>query len=282
MAEKEIKNKPKDIIDPVPEELSKLGDIQEKIDEAVESKVSKEDEVENVKKVSRREERRRTRKEMQEERERSALENWVPKTKLGRLVKDGKEKDFEKILETHKKILEPQIVDYILHPETDLILIGQAKGKFGGGKRRAWRQTQRKTMEGNVPTFSCMAVAGDRKGHVGIGYGKSKETLPSREKAIRRAKLNIIKVTIGYETPNDGGKPHTVPFIVTGKCGSIRVKLMPAPRGTGLVIGDESKKILKLAGIKDVYGVTSGHVRTTFNVAKACIDALKKTNLMKL
>jgi len=78
--------------------------------------------------------------------------------------------------------------------KSDLISIGQSKGKFGGGKRRVWRQTQRKTEEGNVPTFSTMAVVGDENGHVGIGYGRAKETLPARDKATRKAKLNIMKV----------------------------------------------------------------------------------------
>ena len=73
------------------------------------------------------------------------------------------------------------------------------------------------------------------------------------------------------------GEPHTVPFIVEGKTGSSRVKLMPAAQGTGLVAGDELKKILKVAGIKDVYSVTKGKKRTTLNMAKACIDALSKT-----
>ena len=54
--------------------------------------------------------------------------------------------------------------------------------------------------------------------------------------------------------------------------------MIPAPRGTGLVIGDEGKKILRLAGIKDVYAVTKGQTRTTFNLAKAIMDALNKTN----
>lgn len=281
MAKKETINEPKDIIEPVPEELAKMENIQEKIDEVVED-ADKKEEVKEEKKEEKRFDRRKTRKEIQEEKERSALENWVPKTKLGKLVKEGKEKDFDKILSGHKTILESQIVDTLLNLENDLILIGQAKGKFGGGKRRAWRQTQKKTMEGNVPTFSCMAVVGDKKGHVGLGYGKAKETLPAREKAIRNAKLNVIKITLGNETPGDGGEHHTVPFMVNGKCGSVRMKLIPAPRGTGLVVGDESKKILRLAGIKDVYGVTEGQTRTTFNVAKACIDALNKTNLMKL
>ena len=90
---------------------------------------------------------------------------------------------------------------------------------------------------------------------------------------------------IGFESPEDkaaGTDPHTVPYLVQGKCGSIRIKLLPAPRGTGLVVGDECKKILRLAGIKDVYAVTTGQTRTTFNVARACMDALKKTTEMLL
>ena len=124
-----------------------------------------------------------------------------------------------------------------------------------------------------------MAVVGDRKGHIGVGYGKSKETLPAREKAIRQAKLSIIKVRRGYETAESGeNEPHTIPFKVHGKCGSVKIMLLPAPRGTGLVIGDECKKVLRLVGIKDIYGVTRGQSRTTFNLIKACIDALNKTN----
>jgi len=213
------------------------------------------------------------------------LSSCKPKTELGNLVKEGNLKDIDVILEKHKKILEPEIVDTILKLETDLLLIGQAKGKFGGGKKRAWRQTQKKTMEGNVVTFSCMAVAGDKNGHVGIGMGEAQETLPSREKALRKAKLNIVRVERGFESPEhekDKLNPHTVPYIVEGKCGSVRIKLIPAPRGTGLAVGDECKKILRLAGIKDVYGVTKGQTRTTFNLAKACMDALTKTNKLKL
>ena len=163
--------------------------------------------------------------------------------------------------------------------ESELLLIGQAKGKFGGGKRRSWRQTQRKTKEGNVITFSAMAVVGDKNGHVGIGYGRAKETLPAREKAMRKAKINIIKIDRGCGNFDCScHEKHSIPYVVEGKCGSIRIKLLPAPQGTGLVVGDEMKKILRLAGIKDVYSMTKGSIRTTFNVAKACIDALEKTS----
>jgi small subunit ribosomal protein S5 len=209
--------------------------------------------------------------------QRRELDNWKPKTRLGKLVKDSKIKSIDDALK--EKILEPEIVDSLLDLKSEILNIGQAKGKFGGGKRRAWRQTQRKTAEGNVPTFSCMTIVGNQGGYVGVGYGKAKETLPARSKALRKAKLNIIKITRGCGSFDCiCGEPHTVPFIVEGKCGSCKVRLIPAPQGTGLVIGDECKKILRMVGIKDIYSFTKGQKRTTINLAKACLDALKKTN----
>jgi small subunit ribosomal protein S5 len=208
------------------------------------------------------------------------LLTWVPKTKLGKETQEGKIKNIDEILDNNKKILESEIVDTLIKPESDLISIGQSKGKFGGGKRRAWRQTQRKTKEGNVPTFSALAVVGDSNGHVGIGTGKSTETLPARDKATRKAKLNVIKIKRNCAAFDcDCSELHTIPFEVNGKAGSVRVKLIPAPQGTGLVAANEMKKILKLAGIKDVYSRVSGRSRTTFNLAKATMDALEKTTM---
>ena len=217
----------------------------------------------------------KAREERLKEQQAKALEDWRPVTELGKKVKAGKIKDIDEALKS--KILESEIVDLLLKTKENILNIGQAKGKFGGGKRRAWRQTQRKTKEGNVATFSCMAVVGS-DGYVGLGYGRAKETLPARAKAIRKAKLNLMKIKKACSSFDcTCGEPHTVPFIVEGKTGSSRVKLMPAAQGTGLVAGDELKKILKVAGIKDVYSVTKGKKRTTLNMAKACIDALSKT-----
>ncbi len=243
MAEKETPHNPKNIIEATPENMQQLAEAP-----------------------------------VEERRESPELDAWKPKTQIGREVKSGKEKDIDHIIMNRTKILEPQIVDMLLPIEHDLLSIGQAKGKFGGGKRRAWRQTQKKTMEGNVVTFSAMAVVGDRNGHVGIGVGKAKETLPAREKALRAAKLNIIRVERGcghFDCSCD--QPHSLALAVEGKCGSVRVKLLPAPQGTGLVVGNELKKILRLAGIKDAYGITKGQVRTTINAGTACYNALAKT-----
>ena len=207
------------------------------------------------------------------------LEKWKSKTKLGKLVKEGKIKNIDDALKY--KILEPEIIDSLLSLKSEILNIGQSKGKFGGGKRRSWRQTQRKTAEGNIPTFSCMVVVGNEDGYVGLGYGRAKETLPARSKAIRKAKLNLIKVKRDCASFDcTCGLPHTVPFVVQGKSGSCIVKLFPAPQGTGLVIGDECKKILKMAGIKDIYSYTKGQKRTTINLSKACVEALKKTTEM--
>jgi len=258
-----LKNQERDEYAEIPEEVLDNSDLEEL------------KEMEKEKEVEKRPRGRRgepTREEI--------IEAWDPKTKLGEEVKSGKVKNIDEILDGKRKILESEIVDSLVNLKSDLLSIGQSKGKFGGGKRRAWRQTQRKTKEGNVPTFSTMAVIGDENGHVGIGSGKAKETLPARDKAIRKAKLNIIKVKrtcAGFDC--DCSELHTVPFKVTGKAGSVKVTLIPAPQGTGLVVGNELKKILKFAGIKDVYSRTSGRVRTTFNLIKACVHALEKTNL---
>ena len=224
--------------------------------------------------------RNMSRAEREKKAQQDAISSWEPKTKLGQEVKDGKIKSIDEILDSKRKILEAEIVDSLIEVKSELSSIGQSKGKFGGGKRRAWRQTQRKTKEGNAPSFSTLAIVGDENGHIGIGSGKAKETLPARDKAIRKAKLNLMKIKracAGFDC--SCSELHSIPFKITGKCGSVKVTLIPAPQGTGLVVGRELRKILKLAGIKDVYSRTSGRKRTTFNLVKSCIDALKKTNV---
>lgn len=264
---KQIEENVKDEYAEVPEEVLDEKDLKEvkEIEKGTEEK--KEDQKDGRKKFRK---GGPTREEV--------VEAWEPKTKLGFEVKSGQIKDIDEILNSNKKILESEIVDSLVKLDSDLISIGQAKGKFGGGKRRAWRQTQRKTREGNVPTFSAMAIVGDSDGHIGLGDGKAKETLPARDKAIRKAKLNLIKIKRSCAAFDcDCSEPHSIPFQITGKSGSVRVTLIPAPQGTGLVVANELKKILKLAGIKDVYSKNSGRLRTTFNLAKACMNALEKT-----
>lgn len=207
---------------------------------------------------------------------------WKPKTSIGKKVKNDEITDIDEILDKGLIILEAEITDALLpNLNTELLLIGQSKGKFGGGQRRIFKQTQKKTKEGNKPHFAIYACIGDNNGHLGLGYGKSKETVPAREKALRKAKLNLIKIRRGCGSWQCGCKePHTIPFAVKGKCGSCIIELIPAPKGTGLRIEGECGKVLKLAGIKDVWSRTKGQTKTKINLLTACFNALK--NLIKV
>lgn len=207
---------------------------------------------------------------------------WKPRTGIGKKVKNEEIKDIDEILDKGLSILEFEIVDALLpNINTELLLIGQSKGKFGGGQRRIFKQTQKKTQEGNKPHFAIYACVGDGDGHLGLGYGKSKETVPAREKALRMAKLNVIKIRRGCGSWQCGCKePHTIPFAVKGKCGSCIIELIPAPKGTGLCVENECQKVLKLAGIKDIWSKTKGQTKTKINLITACFNALK--NLIKM
>jgi len=209
---------------------------------------------------------------------------WTPKTGLGKRVKSGDIDNIDTILDLGSRILEPEIVDALVpNLESELLEIGQSKGKFGGGKRSIWKTTQKKTKEGNKPSFTTMAVVGDKDGHVGVGLGKAKETMPAREKAIRQAKLNLIKIKRGCGSWACGCRePHTIPFEVKGKCGSLDIRINPAPKGTGLCIQKECQKILKLAGVKDVYSKARGKTASRMNLIKACFAALKNLATMKV
>jgi len=205
------------------------------------------------------------------------VENWKPITSLGKKVQNKEIKDIDEILDNGITILEQEIVDSLIPLESELLMIGQAKGKFGGGQRRIFRQTQKKTREGNKPKFTTMAVVGNKDGYVGIGVGKSKETVPAREKALKNAKLNIFKIARGSGSwESNSSDPTSIPFAVTGKCGSVIITLMPAPKGKGLCVEKECAKVLALAGIKDVWSKTQGQTKNKMNLISACENALKK------
>jgi len=214
----------------------------------------------------------------------TTLSGWNPATDIGKKVKSGEITSFAEIKEKGLKVMEPEITEVLLPDlESDLLLIGQAKGKFGGGQRRVFKQTQKKTKEGNKPSFATFAVVGNSNGYVGVGYGKSKETVPAREKALRNAKLSVMKIRRGCGSWQcECKQPHSIPFEVSGKCGSVILKLMPAPKGTGMCVEPECQKVLRLAGITDIWSKSLGQTKTKTNLIKACVDALHNLNRMKI
>jgi small subunit ribosomal protein S2e len=90
------------------------------------------------------------------------------------------------------------------------------------------------------------------------------------------AKLSVIPVRRGYWGAGIGD-PHTVPVKVTGKCGSVTARLVPAPRGTGIVAAPVPKKVLQLAGITDCYTTSRGSTKTLGNFVKATFAAIGNT-----
>jgi small subunit ribosomal protein S2e len=135
---------------------------------------------------------------------------------------------------------------------------------------------QKQTSAGQRTRFKAFVMVGDRNGHVGLGVKCAKEVATAIRGAIIAAKLAVVPLRRGYWGGRFGA-PHTVPCKVTGKCGSVRVRLVPAPRGTGLVAAKVPKKFLAFAGLQDVYTSSRGNTKTAGNFVKATFAAVVQT-----
>ena len=195
--------------------------------------------------------------------------DWNPKTRLGKMLLNGEITTMSDALATKLPLREPEIVDILLPEMADEVI--------------DLNMVQRMTDSGRRVKFGVTCAVGNSDGFVGVGRAKGKEVGPSIRKGIDIAKLNIIEIKRGCGSWECGcGTPHTLPFEIRGKAGSVEVVLKPAPRGIGLAVGDVSKSILTLAGIKDAWGFARGHTKTTVNYALATFDALKKTSEIRV
>lgn len=190
-------------------------------------------------------------------------DDWVPMTKLGRLVKGDKIQSLEEIYTHSIPIKEAPIVDKLI----------ARQNKSLSDEVMKIISVQKQTKAGQRTRFKAVVVIGDQDGHVGLGIKVAKEVQIAIKGALIVAKLNLIPVRRGY-WGNKIGKVHTIASKCTGKGGSVRVKLVPAPRGTGIVAAPIPKKILQFSGIEDVYTCSSGHTRTPENFIKATFAAV--------
>merc|ERR1711982_78362 len=173
---------------------------------------------------------------------------WVPVTKLGRLVKDRHITSLEQIYRYALPIKESQIIDYFLPSLKDEVV--------------KITPVQKQTTAGQRTRFKAFVVVAD--------------VATAIRGAIIVAKLSVVPIRKGY-WGNKIGAPHTIPSKVTGKCGSVSVRLVPAPRGTGVVAARAPKKLLQFAGIQDCYSSSCGHTKTLGNFVKATFQAISRT-----
>jgi small subunit ribosomal protein S5 len=215
-----------------------------------------------------------------------APENWKPKTELGKKVLAGEITNITKVFSEGLKISEPPIIDVLLpNVEKEIILIGGSTGKGGGIRRTPFKRSSRMHKSGRRYKISVMTVIGNRNGYVGVGLasgptGKNQEVIM---KSLNKAKLSVIPIRRGCGSWECScATNHSIPFSVVGKSGSVRLTLLPAPKGVGLAVSDEVKKMLRLAGISDIWCKSKGDTQMRVNLIKATFDALKKLNAYKV
>merc|ERR1712226_877540 len=151
--------------------------------------------------------------------QRGDKDQWNPSTKLGRLVKNGKVVSFEEIFRYAIPIKEPQIVDTLVKKNNNTLKEEVMKVK----------PVQKQTKAGQRTRFKAWVLIGDENGHIGLGQRAHKEVQGAIKGATLDAKMNFMPVRKGY-WGNKIGQPHTVPFKMTGRCGSVRCRLVPPKR----------------------------------------------------
>lgn len=122
----------------------------------------------------------------------------------------------------------------------------------------------RVTRGGRQMRFRVSVVIGNKKGKVGFGIGKSSEVMIGVQKAVSAAKKNMITVPIFEDS---------LPHEIIGKFKASTILLFPAPEGKGIIAGGAVRKILELAGVKNVLSKMHGS-RNRINTTYATINAL--------
>jgi small subunit ribosomal protein S5 len=115
-------------------------------------------------------------------------------------------------------------------------------------------------------SFSALSVVGDRRGRVGLGYGKANEVPPAVEKSIAEAKKNMVRVPL---------KGDTIPHEVMGRFGAARVFMRPAGAGTGVIAGGGVRAVCQMVGIRNILTKAMGSTNPV-NLVKAAMDGLMR------
>lgn len=118
---------------------------------------------------------------------------------------------------------------------------------------------------GRIFSFAALTVVGDGNGKIGFGYGKAREVPAAIQKAMERAKRNMVNVAVC-----DGTLQHPVKGSHTGS----KVFMQPASEGTGVIAGGAMRAVLEVVGIRNVLSKAYGSTNP-INVVRATINALE-------
>ncbi len=192
------------------------------------------------------------------------IEEWIPRTRLGKMIHEGRISSMEEIFMEGLRIREPEIVDVLLPDLQEEVL--------------NINLVQKQTDAGEKSQFKAIVAVGNRDGYVGLGSGKAKQVRTAIEKGAVDARLNVTLIRRGCGSWECGcGKPHSLPFKVQGKCSGVEIVLVPGPRGLGIVANEVGKIILGLAGVNDCWTKSYGSTKTIPSFAYAVFDALRET-----
>jgi len=117
--------------------------------------------------------------------------------------------------------------------------------------------------------FTALTVVGDGAGRVGFGYGKAREVPVAIQKAMEKARKNMVSVPL---------KGLTLQHEIWGEHGATRVFMRPASDGTGVIAGGAMRAVFEVAGVQNVLAKSFGS-RNAMNVVRATMDALKRLNM---
>jgi small subunit ribosomal protein S5 len=120
---------------------------------------------------------------------------------------------------------------------------------------------------GRILGFAALTVVGDGDGRVGMGKGKAKEVSVAVQKAMEKARRNMIKVSL-----KNGSLHHSV----HGEHGASNVMMLPAAKGTGIIAGGPMRAVFEVLGITDVVAKSHGS-SNPYNVVRATLDALQNS-----